>query len=72
MNPDRFGYPVIPFKLGDREPRKDIEKWRINRSRARSMGKVTYLHTKESKCCKSLVRRVYDNSCFECYKGKSK
>ncbi len=72
MNPDRFGYPVIPFKLGDREPRKDIEKWRINRSRARSMGKATYLHTKPSKCCKSLVRRVYDNSCFECYKGKSK
>ena len=73
MNPDRFGHAVIPFKLaGDREPRKDIEKWRIARSNARSIGKSTYLHTKPSKCCKSLVRRVYDNSCFKCYKGKSK
>ena len=72
MNPDRFGYPVIPFKLSDREPRKDIEEWRINRSRSRSMGKPSYLHTKPTKCCNSLVRRVYDNSCFECYKGKSK
>lgn len=72
MNPDRFGYSVIPFKLSDREPREDVPKWRINRSNARSMGRVSYLHTKPSKCCKSLVRRVYDNSCFECYKGKLK
>ena len=72
MNPDRFGYSVIPFKLSDREPRKDIPDWRIARSNARSMGKVSYLHTKPSKCCGSLVRRVYNNSCYECFKLERK
>jgi len=42
MNPDRFGYAVIPFKLaGSLEPRNDIPKWKIARSNARSMGKTT-------------------------------
>ena len=73
MNPDRFGFSVAPFKLdGNREPRSDISLWRIARSNARSMGKKTYLHTKPSKCCQSLVRRVYDNSCFECFEEKKK
>ena len=73
MNPDRFGFSVVPFKLdGNREPKKLVPQWRINRSNSRSMGKRTYLHTKPSKCCKSLVRRVYDNSCFECFKGEKK
>lgn len=71
MNPNRFGYAVMPFKLdGNREPREGIAKWRINRSNSRSMGKRTYLHTKPSKCCGSLIRRVYDNACFECFKLK--
>ncbi|KAF1026216.1 MAG: hypothetical protein GAK29_01478 [Acinetobacter bereziniae] len=72
MNPDRFVYSVIPFKLSDREPRKDIPDWRIARSNARSMGKVSYLYTKPSKCCGSLTRRVYDNSCYECFKLEKK
>lgn len=72
MNPDRFGYSVIPFKLSDREPRKDVSPNVIARSNARSMGKVSYLHTKLTKCCNSLVRRVYDNSCFECFKREKK
>lgn len=72
MNPDRFGYSVIPFKLSDRKPRKDISPNVIARSNARSMGKVSYLHTKPTKCCNSLVRRVYDNSCFECFKREKK
>ena len=72
MNPDRFGYSVIPFKLSNSEPRKDVPKWRIARSNARSMGKRTYIHTKPTKCCNSLVRRVYDNSCFECFKRGKK
>ena len=40
VNPDRFGYAVIPFKLNDKEPRPDVPKWRIARTNARSMGKV--------------------------------
>lgn len=73
MNPDRFGYSVVPFKLdGNKEPPKHVPKWKINRSNSRSMGKRTYLHTKPSSCCNSLVRRVYDNSCFECFKRDKK
>ena len=74
MNPDRFAYAAIPFKLnGCREPRKGIPQWRINRTNSRSMGKVSYLHTKPAKCCGSLVRRVYNNECFDCWKeSKSK
>ncbi|AID17941.1 hypothetical protein AVT64_gp65 [Acinetobacter phage YMC11/12/R2315] len=39
MNPDRFGYAAIPFKISDKEPRKDISPNVIARSNARSMGK---------------------------------
>ena len=46
MNPDRFGYAAIPFKISDKEPRKDVPIWRINRTNARSMGKRFYEHTK--------------------------
>lgn len=73
MNPDRLGYAAIPFKLdGNREPREDIPQLRIARTNARSMGKVSYLHTKPSKCCGSLVRRVYDNTCYDCYLKEKK
>ena len=73
MNPDRFGYAVIPFKLaGCLEPREDISPNVIARSNARSMGKTSYIHTKPTKCCGSLARRVYDNSCFECFKREKK
>ena len=68
MNPDRFGYAVIPFKLNNKEPRHDVPKWRINRSNSRSMGKTTYLHTKPCRACLSLIRRVYNNDCFDCWK----
>uniref|UniRef100_A0AB39C8T1 Uncharacterized protein n=2 Tax=unclassified Obolenskvirus TaxID=2267235 RepID=A0AB39C8T1_9CAUD len=71
MNPDRFGYAVVPFKISDKEPRKDVPIWRINRTNARSMGKRFYEHTKPCKCG-SLLRRVYNNECFDCWKeGKN-
>lgn len=73
MNPDRFGYAVVPFKLdGNREPRSDVPKWRIARTNARSMGKPTYLHTKPCRACLSLTRRVYNNECFDCWKDRKK
>ena len=63
----------IPFKLSpDREPRPDIPKWRLNRTGARSIGKPTYLHTKPCTCCGSLIRRVYNNECFDCFKVSKK
>ena len=68
MNPNVHGYAVIPFKLdGDRLPREDIKPWRIARSNARSMGRKTFTHTKPCKCG-STERRVYDNTCYPCYK----
>lgn len=68
MNPDRFGYSVMPFKLdGDKVARKDIPAWRIRRTNARSMGKRMYEHTKPCKCG-SLLRRVYNNECFDCWR----
>lgn len=73
MNPNRFGYSVMPFKLdGDRPPRSDMPSWRIARTNARSMGKAMYLHTKPCKVCSSLNRRVYNNECFDCWKLKGK
>lgn len=72
MNPDRFGFASIPFKLkGDREPRADVPKWRIARSNARSMGLSTYQHTKPCHCG-SNERRVYDNKCYPCFKLEKK
>lgn len=68
MNPDRFGFAAIPFKLSDSEPRKDIALWRIRRTNARSMGKRTFMHTKPCKACGSFERRVYNNECFNCFK----
>ena len=67
MNPDRFGYAVIPFKLNDKEPRHDVPKWRIARSNARSMGKASFTHTKACRCG-SFEKRVYNNDCFDCWK----
>jgi hypothetical protein len=71
MNPDRFGYAVIPFKISDKDPRKDVPIWRINRTNARSMGKRFYEHTKPCKCG-SFLRRVYNNECFDCWKLEKK
>ncbi|ADO14428.1 AB1gp57 [Acinetobacter phage AB1] len=71
MNPDRFGYAAIPFKISDKEPRKDVPIWRIRRTNARSMGKRFYEHTKPCKCG-SLLRRVYNNECFDCWKLENK
>lgn len=71
MNPDRFGYAAIPFKISDKEPRKDVPIWRIRRTNARSMGKRFYEHTKPCKCG-SLLRRVYNNECFDCWKESKK
>ena len=69
MNLSRFGNANIPFKLnGDRLPGADVPRWRINRSNSRSMGKTTYLHTKPCGACLSLIRRVYNNDCFDCWK----
>ena len=66
MNPDRFGYAVIPFKLNDKEPRHDVPKWRIARSNARSMGKASFTHTKACRCG-SFEKRVYDLKCMPCF-----
>lgn len=67
MNPNRFGYSVMPFKLdGNREPRPDVPLWRIARTNARSMGKATFTHTKKCKFG-STERRVYDNTCYPCF-----
>lgn len=71
MNPGRFGYAAIPFKISDKEPRKDISPNVIARSNARSMGKRFYEHTKPCKCG-SLLRRVYNNECFDCWKESKK
>ena len=68
MNLSRFGNANIPFKLSDKEPRADVPLWRINRSNSRSMGKPTYSHTKPCGACLSLIRRVYNNDCFDCWK----
>ena len=68
MNPDHFGYPVIPFKLdGDKTPRSDVPLWRIRRSNARSMGKASFTHTKACRCG-SFEKRVYDLKCMPCFK----
>lgn len=68
MNPNRFGFATIPFKLdGNREPRPDVPLWRIARSNARSMGLRTFQHTKQCKCG-SRERRVYDNKCYPCFR----
>lgn len=71
MNPDRFGYSVIPFKLSDKEPRSDVPKWRIARSNARSMGKASFTHTKACRCG-SFEKRVYDLKCVPCFKLSKK
>lgn len=69
MNPDRFGYAAIPFKInGEIEPKAGVPLWRIRRSNARSMGKRTFMHTKACKACGSFERRVYNNECFNCFK----
>ena len=68
MNLSRFGNANIPFKLSDKEPRADVPKWRINRSNSKSMGKPTCSHTKPCGACLSLIRRVYNNDCFDCWK----
>lgn len=69
MNPDRLGFAVVPFKMrGNKPPPKNVPEWQINRNNRRSMGKPAYLHTKPSKCCGSLVIRVYNNECFDCWK----
>lgn len=72
MNPDRFGYANIPFKLnGDRLPRADVPKWKIARSNARSMGKASFTHTKACRCG-SFEKRVYDLKCMPCFKREKK
>ena len=74
MNPNRFGYAVVPFKLdGNREPPEHVPQWRIRRSNARSMGCASFTHTKPCKACGSLEKRVYDLKCMPCFKiGKKK
>lgn len=73
MNPDRFGFAVVPFKLdGNREPPADVPLWRIRRSNARSMGKASFTHTKPCKSCGSLEKRVYDLKCMPCFKLEKK
>ena len=71
MNPDRFGYAVIPFKLNDKEPRHDAPLWRIARSNARSMGKASFTYTTACKCG-SFETRVYDLKCVPCFKRDKK
>lgn len=72
MNLSRFGNANIPFKLnGDRLPRADVPKWRIARSNARSMGKVSFTHTKACRCG-SFEKRVYDLKCVPCFKLSKK
>lgn len=73
MNPDRFGFAVVPFKLdGNKDPRPDIPLWRIRRTNARSMGRASFTHTKPCKACGSLEKRVYDLKCMPCFKLSNK
>lgn len=73
MNPSRFGYSVMPFKLdGEREPPAHIAKWRIARTKARSMGLPTFTHTKPCGVCGGLEKRVYDVKCSPCFKLSKK
>lgn len=54
------GSALMSFKLdGERPPRADIPKWRINRSNARSAGLKTFLHTKPCRLCGGLVRLTH-------------
>lgn len=71
MNLSRFGNANIPFKLSDKEPRSDVPLWRIARSKARSMGQPSFTHTKACRCG-STERRVYDNTCYPCFKLSKK
>jgi hypothetical protein len=69
-----FGYTPTTFKLdGEREPRSDMPRWRINRQNAKSKGALTFMHTKPCRSCGGLKRytfRVYSgtkiNKCFGC------
>jgi len=73
MNPDRFGFANIPFKLeGNKEPRADISINVISRSNARSMGMSMYKNTNPCKICNSDLKRVYDNKCYTCWKESKK
>lgn len=64
-----FGFSQMSFKINsDKNERMDIPQWRKNRTNSRSAGKLMYLHTKPSKCCGSLIRRVCNNECFDCFK----
>lgn len=73
MNPARFGYASMPFKLnGNKNERHDVPRWRKNRTDARSMGSPKFLHHKPCDECGSLFKRVYNLECFECWKEEKK
>ena len=73
MNPDRFGYTVIPFKLdGNKEPPKHVPEWRIRRSEARSMGKQSFTGKTPCNDCGSIEKRVYNLACYVCFKVSKK
>lgn len=70
---ERFGNAPVPFTLTvNHSPRADIPKWRIERSKARSVGKPTFMHTKPCARCGGLEMRVYDVTCAKCFKLKVK
>lgn len=69
MNPDLWGHNKnLSFRIGLKfdEPRADIKEWQINRTNARSRGDKFYQHVIECKYCKSTLRRVYCDSCYDC------
>lgn len=68
-----FGHAAPVFKLdGDKEPRPDIPKWRINRSNARSAGRKTFMHTTPCRSCggyERLTHKTYSGTDINKCKG---
>ena len=61
-----FGVERGHFSFGQSKDRTDIPQHQKNRSNARSMGRTTYMHTKQCKGCGGLVRKVKNNECVGC------
>lgn len=68
MNPDRFGYAVMPFKLdGDKVARKDIPIWRIRRTAYPVVWVKECMNTLSLVNAVHFYARVYNNECFDCW-----
>lgn len=61
-----FGVERGHFSFGESKDRADIPQHQKNRSNARSMGRTTYMHTKQCAQCRSLERDTWSNKCKGC------